>query len=86
MGYLTIKGTIWDFPRIWGLPYFRGPYNKDPTVKGTMLRVPYFRKPPCGDHACVVLVFQGCCIERLSMCFSAYGQRVVWGGGRACRL
>ena len=32
----------------------RGPYSTDPTILGTIIRVPYFRKPPksswCGGH------------------------------------
>ena len=29
-----LKHEIWDFPKIW-VPYFGGPYNKDPTIYGT---------------------------------------------------
>ena len=28
--------TVWEFPNI-GVPYFGGPYNKDPTIQGTIL-------------------------------------------------
>ena len=35
----------WDFPKIWGT-LFWGPYDKDPTILGYYIRVPYFQKPP----------------------------------------
>ena len=31
-----------------GVPYLGGPYKKDPTIWGTVLGSPYFRKAPCG--------------------------------------
>ena len=31
-----------------GVPYFRGPYHKDPNQLGYYIRVPYFRKLPYG--------------------------------------
>ena len=38
--------TMWEFPKIRG-PLFWGPYNKDPTIEGTILGSPYFQKLPC---------------------------------------
>ena len=32
---------IWEFPKI-GVPYFAGPYNKDPTIQGAILGSPIF--------------------------------------------
>ena len=31
-----------EFPKIGGVPYFGGPYNKDPTILGTILGSPIF--------------------------------------------
>ena len=36
--------VIWDFPRIRGT-LFWGPYNKDPTIQGTILGSPFFGNP-----------------------------------------
>ena len=42
---------IWEFPKI-RVPYFGGPYNKDPTIWGTILGSPIFGNSHiegCGD-------------------------------------
>ena len=38
---------IWEFPKIRGA-LFRGPYNTDPTILGTILGSPVIRKLPFG--------------------------------------
>ena len=31
LGVKDLSWMIWEFPKI-GIPYFGGPYNKDPTI------------------------------------------------------
>ena len=35
------RSKIWEFPKIWGT-LFWGPYNRDPTIWGTILGFPIF--------------------------------------------
>ena len=41
---MGIAGFIWEFPKIRGA-LFWGPYDKDPTIKGTILGSPIFGNP-----------------------------------------
>ena len=45
MKWWTVSGVLprfsWEFPKIRGT-LFRGPYNKDPTIEGTILGSPIF--------------------------------------------
>ena len=46
LGGFKLQGVrIWEFPKIRGT-LFWAPYNKDPTIWGTTLGSPYFRKLP----------------------------------------
>ena len=44
---------MWGFPKIGGT-LFGGPFSKDATIKGCYIRVPYFRKLPCGVVRCLL--------------------------------
>ena len=42
VGWDSVPAALmWEFPKIWGT-LFWGPYNKDPTIQGTMLGSPIF--------------------------------------------
>ena len=43
----SIQGSIWEFAKIRGT-LFWGPYNKDLTISGTILRSPILRSPHLG--------------------------------------
>ena len=40
--FITVHITIWELPKI------RGPYNKDPTMLGTIIGSPIFGNPRKG--------------------------------------
>ena len=43
----TLPARMWELPKI-RVPYFGvRTYNKDPTLLGYYIRVPYYRKLPC---------------------------------------
>ena len=44
---------IWEFPKIWGT-LFWGPYDKDPTIQGTILGSPIFGNSHIEVQDCVV--------------------------------
>ena len=48
---------IWDFPKVRGT-LFWGPYNKDPTISGSILGSPIFGNPP---YAAVAFCFRNLC-------------------------
>ena len=45
-----LQNLIWEFPKIGGTLVW-GPYNKDPTIWGTILGPPIFGKSHIGVHA-----------------------------------
>ena len=49
--------STWDFPKI-RATLFWGPYNKDPTIKGTILGSPIFGNPASYCTLCRMLLLQ----------------------------
>ena len=45
-GWDLIYIYIWEFPKI-GVPYFGSPYNKEPTIEGTILGSLFSETPIC---------------------------------------
>ena len=50
--------SIWEFPKI-GVPYFGGPYNKDPTIQGAISGSPIFGN--FKEYTTYSALFSACC-------------------------
>ena len=73
-----VKSQIWEFPKIRGTLYFGGPYNKDPTIEGTIVGSPIFGK----SHIRLLTVSLYTVFQRVLMVLNVHGLGLRGSGRR----